>query len=1157
MSDDVPKPDNLSVNNGKEWFDNHGLFSDHFLHARLLQWEEWQIGTELNTFRQQLLSLYASKKDILPNLNEAQTEDEFIKPVLDLLGYSNSYIVQAPAKKGKQTSRPDYVLFPDEGAKNEAYLKFKKKEKYYAKCIGIADAKYWERDLDLSKSNERDTFSNLNPSFQIINYLIGTQQDWGILTNGRLWRFYSMKSHDHMGDYYQIDMTRLLDAPLEKLKYFYLFFRKAALLQIGGKSFLDRVFEGSNAYAVELEADIKERAYEVVELLCRGFAAGFLPEQLTPPVLEDIYEGSLILLYRLLFIFYAEARELLPLTASADYRNSYSIRGLTEDIAEKDKKAQEPSNKTFDCYDYLHKLSYLIDTGDHTKGVPEYNGGLFEPQEHQFLEKQTIADSFLIPAIRHLAWVKDKKLGRVVSVDYNTLTERHLGSIYEGLLEFKPRIASCDLVLVKEKSSEKYAPAKDYPGKSVKYYKAALYLANDKGERKATGSYYTPEYIVNYIVENTLNPLVKEAQGRVKALKPEVDKAIAKWEKLKKEKQGMEPVAKYDSDIAKERERLLEPYLSLKVLDPAMGSGHFLARATDFLAEAIATDPSIELPKETTGETELTYYRRRVVESCIYGVDLNPLAVELAKLTLWLSTMAKSKPLSFLNHHLRVGNSLIGAKITDLDEIPKAKGKKAKSIDLSRAPVQLGLFQEVFNKKLYDLLQNRALIAQIPTETLEDVHNKEKWEQAFEHHAERFRTLADLWISTHFGNSVAWHEYNTLIENLQSLESEWTKLLEKESTQKAIAMREEMHSFHWELEFPEVFYDDKGNHKLNLGFDAIIGNPPYVELTEVGYGHLLTESRNLYDEFMRISIKMLRTDGMFGFIHANSAYCQPKFKALRDFLKDETDDLTIVNFAIRPQPVFKGVMQRTAITICRKSSSGAKKVKTSRYIRLTEENRDRNLADPPVHDSSIFAFKFEDFVPKIGNDTDYSIFTKLLANARKIGDIIGTNGKPVFYHDSGESYWTKALSYKPEGIRNGHKVEASQWFSMKVNQRYADFVISAINSTLFYWFWLTTSDCRHLTQETIKQFPIPDESLFTEKVLQDLSLTTSNLMEAYKKNSYYVEKREGYESLEFKVNRCKEVINQVDQLVGRLYALTDNEINYLKEYDLDMRMEGE
>jgi hypothetical protein len=586
-----------------------------------------------------------------------------------------------------------------------------------------------------------------------------------------------------------------------------------------------------------------------------------------------------------------------------------------------------------------------------------------------------------------------------------------------------------------------------------------------------------------------------------------------------------------------------------------MGSGHFLARAIDFLAEAIATDPYIEPALELTEDSELTYYRRRVVESCIYGVDLNPLAVELAKLTLWLGTMAKSKPLSFLNHHLRVGNSLIGAKVVDLDEIPKHKRKKSKSIDLSRAPVQLGLFQEAFNKRLYDLLQNRALIAQLPTETLEDVYKKNKWEQDFEYNMRRFRTLADIWVSTYFGNSVAWDEYNMLVENLQSPEPQWSTLLQKKSVQRAIVIGEEKRFFHWEFEFPEVFYDEKGCRKPTPGFDAVIGNPPYVELPEVEYGYLLIDSRNLYDEFIRISIKMLHPDGMFGFIHANSAYCQPKFKVIRDFLKNNTDDLTVINFAIRPQPVFKGVMQRTAITICHKSSSGAKKVKTSRYIRLTEENRNVTLAAPPVYDSSIFAFKFDDFVPKIGSHSDYSIFSKIFAIDRKLSDVLDTNGIPIFYHDSGESYWTKALSYEPKGISKGRKIKASQWFSIRVKQKYADFVLCAINSTLFYWFWLTISDCRHLTQGIIKQFPIPDDSVLTENALKELSLMSNNLMGAYKKNSYYVEKREGYESLEFKVNRCKDLINQVDAVVGKLYNLTDDEISYLKEYDLEMRLE--
>jgi len=817
-------------------FLNRGLFSDHFLKARLPQWKEWQHDGELAIFRKQLLSLYESTKAILPLLNEPQTEKEFVQPVLDLLGYANSYIVQAPTQVGEHTNRPDYALFLGKTTKNKAYEKLKSND--YTLCIGVADAKYWERELDLATSSSRDTFTNQNPSFQIASYLTGTRQTWGILTNGRLWRLYCAKSHLPLGNYYQVDLVQLLEeAPEENLKYLYLFFRKAALIQVDGKSFLDRVLEDSNQYAVELEADIKERAYDVVEILCRGFAVGFSHDQPTEQTLKTIYDNSLTLLYRLLFVFYAEARELLPLTTNQSYREKYSIHKLTQEIDEALAKGYQLSSKSTIYYQRISSLSKLINEGDRDLGVPEYNGGLFDPKEHPFLEQHAIADAFLIQAIHQLARIPDKKLGREVAVDYNTLSERHLGSIYEGLLEFKPRIALSDLVTIKDKGSIKYAPADKYPDKKIAYKKDELYLANDKGERKASGSYYTPEYIVNYIVENTLDPLTKEAHEKVRTLKPEVDKAIAKWEKLKEQKQGLEPTDKYDRKIAEERERLLEPYLSLKVLDPAMGSGHFLARATDFLAEAIATDPYIKPPLKIGEDSELTYYRRRVVESCIYGVDLNPLAVELAKLTLWLGTMAKSKPLSFLNHHLRVGNSLIGARVADLDEIPKARRRKGKAIDLSRAPVQLGLFQEAFNKKLYDLLQNRALIAQLPTETLEDVRKKEKWEQDFEHNMQRFRTLADLWVSTYFGNSVAWDEYNTFIEHLQSPDPEWAKLLQKKSVQRAIAVSEERRFFHWELEFPEVVYDEKGNRKPTPGFDAVIGNPPYVDSEEMARSH--------------------------------------------------------------------------------------------------------------------------------------------------------------------------------------------------------------------------------------------------------------------------------------------------------------------------------
>ena len=952
------------------WFVNRGLFSDHFLQARLPEWKEWKVDAELVPFRESLQSLYNSKKSILTHLNEAQTELEFVQPVLDLLGYADSYMVQTPTKVGQHTNRPDYALFPDVKTKNKAYQKLDQND--YVLCIGIADAKYWERELDLTKSSDRDTFTNQNPSFQIAAYLTGTKQNWGILTNGRLWRLYSSKSHLPLGNYYQVDLVQLLEeAPVEIFKYFYVLFRKQALLQVEGKSLLDRILEGSEEYAVELEADIKERAYDVVEFLCRGFAAGFAHGRPTDAALKDIYDNSLTLLYRLLFAFYAEARELLPLTTNASYRENHSLRKLTHDIDETFKKGYELSTSSTQYYHYISNLFRLINNGDPKLGVPEYNGGLFDPVEHPFLEKQVISDAYLVRAIHQLARITDKKLKREVAVDYNTLSERHLGSIYEGLLEFKPVIAPHDLVIIRDKGSIKYTPANKHPGKKVAYTKDELYLANDKDERKASGSYYTPEYIVNYIVENTLDPLVEEAHEKVKALKPEVEKAIAKWQKLKEEKRGLEPVEKYSRKIAEESERLLAPYFSLKVLDPAMGSGHFLARATDFLAEAIATDPDIKSPLELTEESELTYYRRRVVESCIYGVDLNPLAVELAKLTLWLTNMAKSKPLSFLNHHLRVGNSLIGARVDDLDEIPKAKRKKA--IDLSRAPVQLGLFQQAFNQKLYDLLQNRALIAQLPTETLEDVHNKQKWERDFEHKIERFRMLADTWVSTFFGNDVRWDEYNTFIENIQIPDQEWRKLVGKQYVQNALDLKENRHFFHWELEFPEVFYDEQGNIKANAGFDVVIGNPPYDVIAEKEQGFEVESDKRFYSHcaylqpalgwklnyyrlFSALSIWLCRPYGYHGFIVPMALIGDAQARPLRIYMLTQTQPLSIEAFPQKDDPndrIFEEAKLSTCVYILNKrkpSAAFSLRIHPGKLILTTSPQIDLTIKDVELLD---------------------------------------------------------------------------------------------------------------------------------------------------------------------------------------------------------------
>ena len=284
------------------------------------------------------------------------------------------------------------------------------------------------------------------------------------------------------------------------------------------------------------------------------------------------------------FVLNAEARDLLSTNPQTKYYKHYGIQRIKDKVT--NEKGEFISNKTV-LYDDLLALFHLINGSDEKlnkdMSIPRYNGGLFDPERYKFLEENKAGDDILSEVIYELSYRTDKT-GETHSIDYKGLGERHLGTVYEGLLEYKFSLAN---------------------GKVV--------LQNDKGERKATGAYYTPDYIVKYIVENTLTPILKEID-----------------EKVKKEYKGEK-----DDSFAKE-------VLKLNICDPAMGSGHFLVEAVQYLADEIAYHPTTEL-KTPKGETEdeINYWKRKVVESCIYGVDIKELAVELAKLSLWLKTVDK------------------------------------------------------------------------------------------------------------------------------------------------------------------------------------------------------------------------------------------------------------------------------------------------------------------------------------------------------------------------------------------------------------------------------------------------------------------------------------------------------------------------------------
>ncbi|MFQ6121153.1 MAG: Eco57I restriction-modification methylase domain-containing protein, partial [Methanosarcinales archaeon] len=239
-----------------------------------------------------------------------------------------------------------------------------------------------------------------------------------------------------------------------------------------------------------------------------------------------------------------------------------------------------------------------------------------------------------------------------------------------------------------------------------------------------------------------------------------------------------------------------------------------LVEATDYLANSLIeaygkTDKELE-------EDDIILARREVVEKCIYGVDINPLAVELAKLSLWLHTISKNRSLAFLDHHIKCGNSLIGAEIKDLSK-PLNKNQNN----------QLTLFSSAFKNKIETLLEKFAIIEKIPSNTPNDLKEKEKHYKEFNNIVQRFKEVANIWMSTYFGNEISSGKYNAIQSKLLSGETEWNNFKDNAKIKKAIEIAKENKFFHWELEFPEVFFENS-EKKVNAGFDAVIGNPPYA-----------------------------------------------------------------------------------------------------------------------------------------------------------------------------------------------------------------------------------------------------------------------------------------------------------------------------------------
>ena len=835
----------------EEYFNNRALFSDYYLRQRLTDPKltpEW--NENVRPIGQHLHRLLANARQTYTGQPLTTIQRGLYTPLLSALGFAWQASTQADA--------PQYLLFHPADQNTPIAAMF---------------TTVWNRNLD-DHDESRDTATPLEiPGARVVSALQAPVAPWVIVTNGKLWRLYSATASNKATNYYEVDVEEALTAAdqLTALKYWWLLFRRQAFT-----GFLDSLLKQSAEYAKELGERLKDRVFvEIFPQFAQGFIADMRRQGVTtfsPQQLSEVFTGTMTFLYRLMFVLYAESLELLPLNQHNGYRTT-SVYRLKQEIAQVGgtildqaaaKLRHTYTTTSTSLYARLNELFAVIDQGSPALNMPTYNGGLFNPNNPSgtFLTRYAVPDQFLALGLDRLTRDVDTRTQALVLIDFKSLGVRQLGSIYEGLLEFKLQIAAERLAVTREKGKEIYQPWASVAKPLASIELGAAYLVNDKKERKATGSYYTPDYIVKYIVQHTVGPVLDAKFAVLETQLREAQKnyrSYAKTVEARQKSHGRpESPAVFWHNPA--MQQLVDDCLNVRVLDPAMGSGHFLVEVVDYVSNRLITflngwseNPVWAFLEQTRADimaemerqqvtidaerlTRVALLKRAVLKRCVYGVDLNVMAVELAKVSLWLDAFTLGAPLSFLDHHLKHGNSLIGARVKEVQDYLDVGGSQ---LHMLAGNEFAGLSMAT------DLMRQVSFLSD---NTVEQAQHSAAAFNAADGHLAPFKRMLDVYTSRWFGNQQPKKTKTDAVNVFLRMPAarSWFKnprialddsLIPATSiariAQEASASK---HFFHWELEFPEVFFapTTPGGQDVQLtpdgGFDAVVGNPPYIRV---------------------------------------------------------------------------------------------------------------------------------------------------------------------------------------------------------------------------------------------------------------------------------------------------------------------------------------
>ncbi|PSB48604.1 Eco57I restriction-modification methylase domain-containing protein, partial [Chamaesiphon polymorphus] len=702
----------------------------------------------------------------------------------------------------------------------------------------------------------------------------------------------------------------------------HLTFPLAAMTEVAGRSILGGLVELLNAnrlfnvplqyrlpkllaesrnYQAEVSNQLAEQVLEALWELLRGFGlADEATERklLATTAATDIYGGLITTLMRLVFVLYAEDRGLMP--GDTVYQRNYAVSGLYEQLRDDLSNYPDTMEQRYGAWAWLLSLFRLVYEGGGATSayLPARHGQLFDPIEYPFLEGAGFDSAH--PAGSEVPRIPDGVIYRVLDkllmlngekLSYRTLDVEQIGSVYEGIMGFTVERSSQPSIGVKSGGAKKtvtvvidvaellatkpadrskklndWASCKLASDGSTLLKQAttipeivdalskkrspqtpdilpqgALYL-QPTAERRRSGSHYTPRALTQPIVAKTLEPIFQQL--------------------------GDKPTP--------------EQILDLKICDPAMGSGAFLVEACRQLADKLVAAWEREQPLQslapapTAGEGEISravseiepllIARRLVAQRCLYGVDKNPFAVNLAKLSLWLATLAQDLPFTFLDHALKCGDSLVGLRKADIGSF-------------SRDPLTDLPLMSLLQKNLDEARAYRYTIQSEDSRTDEDDVRKRQALDEVEKTLDRSRLIADVAIMASYeGGSKT--ELKQRREGYSALVRQWQ--LNPQAEEVGIIshrLREEIRvkPFNWEIEFPEVFDRENG------GFDSIVGNPPFAGKNTIadanaqGYPEWLKMSyseshgnSDLVAYFFRRAFELLRKNGTLGLIATNT-----------------------------------------------------------------------------------------------------------------------------------------------------------------------------------------------------------------------------------------------------------------------------------------------